>query len=763
MNLTDFINEIKSYNPDADLKLLRESYRYSEKKHEGQSRLSGDPFFVHCKETAQTLIEHRMDIPTICAGLLHDVLEDTQTPAEELRAHFGAEITGLVEGLTKILKIEFKGTEEQRQAENYRKMLLAMAGDVRVIVIKLADRLHNMRTLEHIEDENKRLKTATETRDIFAPLAHRLGMSRLKSDLEDLAFKYLEPIEYEEISNMVHEKKAEREEYMYKTAVLITDILRGTGIETQVFGRTKHFYSIYQKIHEKGTPFNNIYDLIAFRAIVQTVAECYAALGVINTKWTPMPDRLRDFINPPKMNGYQSLHTTVWIDRRHVEIQIRTHEMQWNAEIGIAAHFRYKEGAFVTDANEYPFSSLREIIEDIQELKNPNQFMQSVKQALFPDEVYVFTPKGGLKALSTGATPIDFAYSVHSDLGNTCVGATVNNAIVPLGYQLKTGDIINIITDPNAKPSSKWLRIAKTSRAKGRIRRFLREQERRESIELGTKLFEAELRKREVKPRAYLKSAKLLAIAQELQLVSIEELLAQIGYGKISAQHIANLLLAKVFEAELRKHHVYLKPEDLLDITKTLQVTSIKELLAEIKRGKTAVQQVAKLLLAKSKDKQAEVIPPKKREKTATDAIKIEGFRDILIRISKCCNPIPGDEVIGFITRGRGISIHKLGCHRVNGESARIVSVEWQPIEDITHPAEIMVESDDRTGLLSDIAGAIAQYNVNISKSSTNSDTTTALQHYTLDVMGTEQLQQVINEIRRVKSVRQVIRKGVVG
>jgi len=739
MNLTDFINEIKSYNPDADLKLLRESYRYSEKKHEGQLRYSGAPFFVHCKETARTLVEHRMDIPTICAGFLHDVLEDTQTPTEELRERFGVEITGLVEGLTKIREIEFRGTEEERQAENYRKMLLAMAGDVRVIVIKLADRLHNMRTLEHIEKAEKRLETAAETRDIFAPLAHRLGMSRINSELEDLAFKHLESIEYEEISKNVNERKAAREQYMYKTAVLIADVLRDEGIEAQVFGRTKHFHSIYQKIHKKGTPFNNIYDLIAFRAIVKSVADCYAALGIINTKWWPMRDRLRDFIGFPKTNLYQSLHTTVLIDGRHVEIQIRTHEMHWVAEYGIAAHFRYKEGApatkitensipayfrykedaLTTDAENDPFARLRQIaekdlfallrqmIEDIRELKNPHQFMESVKRELFPDEVYVFTPKGTLKALPTGATPIDFAYSVHSDLGDTCVGATIDGAIVPLNYQLKTGDIVHIITDPNAKPSSKWLRIAKTSRAKGRIRRFLREQEKTQSIELGTKLFEAELRKRHVKPRAYLKkSDELLEVAKKLQFVSIKELLAHIGYGKISAQHIANLLLAE--------------PEE----------------------------------------EQEEITQPKNRENTTANAIKIEGFSDILTRVSRCCNPIPGDKVIGFITRGRGISIHKVDCQRVSGELERIVSVEWKPIDGITHPAEIMVESDDRTGLLRDIAGAIARYDVNISKSSTNSNPTTAFQHYTLDVTGTEQLQQVMNEIRRVKSVRQIIRKG---
>ena len=710
MTLTDFINQITAYNPDADVELVRRSYQYSEEKHNGQMRYSGDPFFVHCQQTVNTLIDLHMDVPTICAGFLHDVLEDTLTTSDELRSLFGSEITRLVEGLTKITAFQFRGKSEQRQVENYRKMLLAMAGDVRVILIKLADRLHNMRTLQYLP-EHKQRETAQETLDIHAPLAHRLGIARIKSELEDLSFKHLEKEAYYKIARMVNEKQAERESYTKRIAALIADVLSAEGITAEVFGRPKHLYSIYEKIHKKGTPFNNIYDLIAFRALVDASADCYSALGIINTKWTPMPGRLRDFIGLPKTNGYQSLHTTVLIEGKHVEVQIRTYEMHQVSENGIAAHWSYKEGKRLNSTHERQFSWLRQLIEQIQDLKNPHQFMQSVKAELFPDEVYVFTPDNDLKAFPSGATPIDFAYSIHTDVGHRCVGATVNENIVPLNYKLQSGDVVHINTDPNTKPSRKWLWIAKTSRAKDKIRRFLREQERAQSLEIGRRMFGSELRKRGVNPRPYLKSDELLHIAQELQYQSIEELLVQIGYGKVSVQHVGNLLFPK--------------PEQLAE--------------------------------------DEEDVTPEEREKlrdAATDVIKIEGFDRAMVRISKCCNPIPGDKVIGFITRGRGVSVHRAECLRVCDEVDRVISVEWNPLNDITYPVDILVECDDRTGLLRDIAAAIAKYDVNISKSDTHTDDpTNVVQHFTIDVTGTEQLQQVLDAIRRVKSVRQVGRR----
>ena len=710
MTLTDFINQITAYNPDADVELVRRSYQYSEEKHNGQMRYSGDPFFVHCQQTVNTLIDLHMDVPTICAGFLHDVLEDTLTTSDELRSLFGSEIARLVEGLTKITALQFRGKSEQRQVENYRKMLLAMAGDVRVILIKLADRLHNMRTLQYLP-EHKQRETAQETLDIHAPLAHRLGIARIKSELEDLSFRHLEKEAYYEIARMVNEKRTEREAYTERIADLIADVLSAERITAEVFGRPKHLYSIYEKIHKKGTPFNNIYDLIAFRALVDASADCYSALGIINTKWTPMPGRLRDFIGLPKTNGYQSLHTTVLIEGKHVEVQIRTYEMHQVSENGIAAHWSYKEGKQLNSTHERQFSWLRQLIEQIQDLKNPHQFMQSVKAELFPDEVYVFTPDNDLKALPAGATPIDFAYSIHTDVGHRCVGATVNENIVPLNYKLQSGDVVHINTDPNAKPSRKWLRIAKTSRAKDKIRRFLREQERAQSLEIGRRMFGSELRKRGVNPRSYFKSDELLHIAQELQYQSIEELLVQIGYGKVSVQHVGNLLFPK--------------PEQLAE--------------------------------------DEEDVTPEEREKlrdAAKDVIKIEGFDRAMVRISKCCNPIPGDKVIGFITRGRGVSVHRAECLRVCDEVDRVISVEWNPLNDITYPVDILVECDDRTGLLRDIAAAIAKYDVNISKSDTHTDNpTNVVQHFTIDVTGTEQLQQVLDAIRRVKSVRQVGRR----
>jgi len=712
ITLKDFITKIRQYNPDANLRLLRRSYHYSETRYEGKTRLSGEPFFVHCQETANILINLHMDISTICAGLLHDVLEDGLATSDELRMQFGKGISDLVEGLTKISAIQFKGKKEQRQVENYRKMLLAMAGDVRVILIKLADRLHNMRTLQYLP-ANKQLENASETLELYAPLAHRLGIASIKSELEDLSFKYLDPEAYYEIAGMVHEKKREREAYTQKTAVLITESLKKEGVNAQVFGRPKHFYSIYQKIYQKGTPFSNIYDLIAFRVLVDTIADCYSSLGIINTKWTPVPSRLKDYIGFPKTNGYQSLHTTVLIEGKHVEVQIRTHEMHQVAEYGIAAHWSYKEGIPVKRGHERQFAWLRQLIEQIQEFQNPRQFMQSMKAELFPDEVYVFTPKGDLKAFPVGATPIDFAYSIHTDIGNTCTGAKINSSIVPLSYELKSGDIVHIITDPNAKPSRKWLKIAKTNRAKDKIRRFLREQQRAQSLEMGLRLFEAELRKRNVNPRTYLKAEELLEIAQTLQFQTIDELLVQVGSGKISARHLSNMLFP---EAE--------EPKD--------EEPSIEEI--------------------------------QKLRDLATDSISIDGFDRTMVRISKCCNPVPGDKVLGFITRGRGVSVHRADCPKVFEELDRVIPVQWNPVNDVTYPAEILVESSDRTGLLRDIAAEISKYEVNISKTIVSvNDPTNVIQHFWIDVTSVKQLQQVMNAIMRVKNVRKVERKGAKG
>lgn len=711
MNLTSFINEIKSYNPAADLSLLRKSYRYAEKKHEGQTRLSGGPFFEHCKQIAQTLIALKMDVVTISAGLLHDVLEDTSTPREELEREFGAEVTNIVEGVTKINTIPFRiGVE--KQAENLRKMVLAMTRDVRVILIKLADRLHNMRTLEYLPRE-KQVETAKETLEIYAPLAHRFGIYRLKSDLEDLCLKFLESDIYYDIARRLQSKRAEREEYAQRMTTLIRDELQKANIKAEVFGRAKHLYSIYEKVHRKGTAFEDMYDLIAFRVLVNTERDCYSVLGTIHAKWTPLPGRFKDYIALPKTNMYQSLHTTIiGLDGKPVEIQIRTHDMHKVAEYGIAAHWRYKEGIPADVESGEEFEWLRRIAEGVGDLRNPRQFMEMMRGELFPDDVYVFTPKGDVKAFPVGATPIDFAYSIHTEVGHTCVGAKINSNIVPLKYQLQSGDIVEIITDSNAKPSKDWLRIAKTSRALNKIRAWIRVEERSQSIELGEQLFEAEMKKLHLNSRRVLKSEEMLQVAQSLNFESVEDLLASIGYGKTSASHIANLIVPP---PETEEKPEKPKPE-------------ISKLIEKSDMG-----------------------------------VKIAGVDRPFIRIAKCCNPIPGDEIIGFITRGRGVSVHVADCTALPQTEERIVSVSWMPDNQITYPAEIAIQGNDRKGLLADVASAITKTGVNISGGAIKTDREMAENIFVVDVTGVEQLQKVVDAINRVKGVISVRRKKRLG
>jgi GTP pyrophosphokinase len=707
MSVEALISQIQSYNPDADFDILQRSYEYSEERHSGQQRKSGDPYFTHCVETAQTLIELKLDMPTICAGLLHDVLEDTLTTRIELERLFGETIAQLVEGVTKIGKYHFRGAQ-RRQAENYLKLLLATATDIRVILIKLADRLHNMRTLS-FQPEHKQQEIAQETLDIYAALAHRLGIARIKSRLEDLAFKYLYPVEYKQTAHLLDEKLAEREAYTNRMVEMIQNALDLCEIEAHVSGRPKHIYSIHQKIHQKGTPFEEICDLIGLRVLVKTTADCYGALGILHNEWNHIPERFKDFIGLPKGNGYKSLHTTILDRGRPVEIQIRTVEMHEVAENGIAAHWSYKEGTPSTTESQPIFAWLRQMLEDIQELNNPYQFIQSMKGELFPDEVYVFTPKGDLYALPAGSTPIDFAYQVHTNIGQTCCGAEVNSVMVPLKYHLQNGDRVKILTSHRGHPSRDWLRWVKTSRARNKIRHWFKEQDRAQSFELGKKLLEAEMRRHHLNPHLYLNSPELLAVAEKLTLPSIDELLMQIGNAKQSALHIVNLLCPE--------------PE-----------------------------------MAKEKE---ETPPPPK----LAPAIQLEGIDLALVRIMKCCNPIPGDEIIGYITRGRGVSIHKENCPRIVNEVERIVQVEWESVDQVTYPAEIFLECDDRPGMLGEIATSIAQCRVNIMKGNIGTTPPKTLRNgiacdrLTLQVTGVEQLADVMEAIRRIKGVRRVSRE----
>jgi GTP pyrophosphokinase len=704
INLTWFVNEIKAYNGSEDLAPVRESYRFSEMKHQGQMRRSGDPYFSHCKGTATNLVAWRMDANTISAGLLHDVLEDTSTTVDELRKKFGEEITHIVEGVSKISSLPFRSVESQ--AESFRKMILAMSRDVRVVLIKLADRLHNMRTLEFLPKESQ-LRVARETLDIYAPLANRLGMSRVNAELEDLSLRYLNQDIYYEIQQRVDKELEEREKYVEEFFQSIKDTLLESGIESEVEGRRKNIYSIYQKVQTRATSFEDVYDLFAFRVLVDSVRDCYASLGVVHSKWKPVPGRIKDYIAMPKTNGYQSLHTTViGPGGKPVEIQIRTSDMHIVAEYGIAAHWRYKEGG-TASTEDARFSWLRRIVEDMQELKNPRHFMELVKVELFPDEVYVFTPKGEVKVFPQGATPIDFAYSVHTEVGNQCAGAKVNGVTVPLRYELQSGDIVEIITRSGSRPSRDWLSLAKSSRARSKIRHWIREQERGQSIQLGQDLLETEMHERRLSTKRLLKSEELLEVAKQLNLSSVEDLLAHIGYGEVSAQHVTNLLA----------------PET---------------------EGKA--------------EERTRRERPKKRYPTSS--VKVGGVAQPFARFAKCCNPIPGDEIVGFITRGRGVTVHVASCPEISGETTRILHAEWDVKEESLYTVEISIESDDRKGLLAEVAAAIAKESVNIASGIISTADAKAANSFAIQIADRDHLRRVIDNIERIKGITKVERRG---
>ena len=730
MSIKSLISQIQSYNPEAEIELLERCYRFAQEAHKGQKRKSGQPYFTHCVKTAQILAELRLDTHTICAGLMHDVLEDTGITREELQVRFGANIANLVEGVTKIGQYRPKvasptaaavNTVEDRihrktQAETYRKLLLATAEDMRVILIKLADRVHNMETLRFLTSE-KCQRIAKETLEIYAPIAHRLGIWRIMSRLEDLAFKHLYPGEYRKIAELLNQKLVEREAYCDKMVKQIRQILEKRGIYADVHGRTKHIYSIYQKI-QKGTPFNEIRDLIGLRILVKNEADCYIALGALHQRWNYHPDRLRDWIGNPKKNGYQSLHTTILDEGKTVEVQIRTYQMHKVAEDGIAAHWSYKEGVPTSAQGRSIFANYKQILEDIQETQDsPHQFVASMKLEFFQDEVYVFSPKGDLFTLPAGATVIDFAYKIHTDIGHTCVGAEVNGSIAPIRRVLENGDQVNIRTQPNAKPSRSWLSYVKTAAARNKIRHWFRDKDRADALELGKKFLAAELRVSYLNARDCLNSPKLLDIAKQLNLKNLEELFIRIGNGYESATHVVSLLKPEIPEPET-------KPED-----------------TDIKR------------------------------KSAGPAVQLENDIDLgMMRIMKCCNPIPGDPVVGYLTRGRGVSVHRSGCIRILDEPERLLAVKWTekpPAQNENrppdvYPVKILVECSDRPGMLGEITTAIAQYKVNIRCGTFQPSTVhldpTASDNLTIDVTGAEQLDKVMQGILQLKGVQRVTR-----
>ena len=706
--LETLIEEIPKYQPGADLDVLARAYQFSAASHQGQQRASGEPYLSHPLEVANLLVDFKMDVTTVTAGLLHDVLEDTAATKADLEREFGREIAELVDGVTKIGKLAFSSWEE-RQAENFRKMLVAMARDLRVLMIKLADRLHNMRTLDYLPSD-KAKKIAQETLDIYAPLAHRLGMAKVKAELEDLGLRTLNPADYVDLQKRVAKRRLEREADINQVIAILQRKLAEVGIDSQIRGRPKHFYSIWKKMHDQGREFDEIYDLTAVRVITASVRDCYGALGVIHSLWKPVPGRFKDFIAMPKVNMYQSLHTTVIGPKGDpVEIQIRTREMHRIAEEGIAAHWLYKERKAGKDKLDESLVWLRQLIETQQDTKDPREFMDTVRVDLFPDEVYVFTPKGDVKALPEGATPLDFAYAVHTKVGEHCVGAKVNAKLVPLRYTLRQGDIVEIVTSPNQHPSRDWLKIVKSTRARAKINQWLKVEERARSIELGRELFEREARKYRLNPSALLGGEEIKKAAADFGFAGPDDLMAALGYGKSSVHQVLNKLA----------------PNALLETP--------------------------------DKPKSAPTRP------APVDGVRIRGVDDLLVRFARCCNPLPGDPIVGFITRGRGLTVHARECLTVAKsvlDRERLIDVEWDVEEPGKRPVRIAVYiGKDRPGLLSEITGAISARNGNITKAEvTVTDDRRGINNFVVEVADLRQLQDIIAAIRDVRDVINVER-----
>jgi guanosine-3',5'-bis(diphosphate) 3'-pyrophosphohydrolase len=708
-DVQELLTKVHSYNPTAELGLIERAYHFAAKSHAGHTRASGSPYVSHPLGVSMILADLRMDSVTIGSGLLHDTVEDCGVTVAQLREMFGEEVALIVDGVTKLGRVEFSRKEE-RQAETFRKMLLAMAKDIRVILVKLGDRLHNMRTLEYLS-EHKQQRIAQETIDIYAPLANRLGIHWVKSELEDISFKYLNPEAYHDLKEQIAARRQEREAYVVKIRERVSVELEHTGIQARVIGRPKHFFSIYQKMVRQNISFDDVYDVIGLRIITDGVRNCYAALGTLHALWTPVPGRFKDFIALPKPNLYQSLHTTLMAPQgERVEFQIRTEDMHKTAEQGIAAHWRYKEGGKRDEKVTEKFAWLRQLLDWQQDTAgDAHDFMETLKIDLFPEEVYVFTPRGDVKSFPRGATPIDFAYSIHTEIGHKCVGAKVNNRMVPLKYQLHNGDVIEILTNPNHLPSKDWLKLVMTSRARTKIRAWIKAAEKERSTALGKELLERELHKYGMNPASMLKSEEMAEVAKRFSLNTPTDLMAEIGFGKISVIQVLTKLL----------------PKEVLE--------------ARQKPAKT---------------------DPKQSTTQEVGGVKVRGVEDIMTRYARCCNPVPGDDIVGFITIGRGVSIHTADCPRtVEFTPERMIEVEWDVEEVIPHPVRISVVTVDRTGMLAKISAAIALCDVNIREATvTTSDEQRAFLNFVIDINDLNHLQGVMKTIRQVKGVISVVR-----
>ena len=700
-------SRVKSYNPEADLDLVRRAYAFSKKAHQGQTRQSGEPYLQPPLAVAGLLTALRSDVTAIAAGLLHDTLEDTLATPDELERLFGKDIVHLVDGVTKIGKIHFRSHEE-KQAENFRKMVLSMADDIRVVLIKLADRLHNMRTLEHLS-ESKQQQIAQETMEIYAPLANRLGIGWMKNELEDLCLKYTKPDVYASLKMRVAKREEERQQYVDKVILMVQQALDQEQLPGNVYGRPKHLYGIYQKMERQAISFEEVYDLAGIRVITDTKMNCYAILGVIHSLWRPVPGRFKDYIAIPKSNLYQSLHTTVaGPDGEHVEVQIRTEEMHRLAEFGIAAHWKYKEHGEVDDKDGKVFSWLRQFVEWHQDLTDNRQFMDTVKLDLFHDVVYIFTPKGAVKELPLGSSPLDFAYTIHTEVGNHCVGAKVNGKIVPLKHQLRSGDTVEILTSHTQVPHKDWLKFVRTSRAKTKIKHWLKLEEQKRSVEIGRRLLERECRQVSISVSQAFKADRLLPVARELGYDTIEDMEAAVGYGKLSATQVVQRLLPDAAGRQGRAPQV------------------------------------------------ATPVPPPPA-KPEDRVVKVKGSRDVLMQLSKCCNPVPGDKIMAYITRGRGLTIHSVGCPNLDAldyDRERLVEVDWDVSPHGVHPVKVSVLAVDKTGVLANVSSSISDCNANISRAeiTTREDMKASLD-FIIDVEDTTHLDRVLKAIERVEGV----------
>ncbi len=707
MNLAEFIIAVESYNANIDIPLVRKAYEFSDRFHAGQFRESGDPFVEHCLNVAFILAEQHMDSSTIAAGLLHDAIEDAGATVEQIKVEFGEEIAQLVDGLTKMSELKFKSLAEQ-QVEYFRKMLLSMAKDIRVIVIKLADRLHNMRTLGALPEE-KQKRIALETREIYAPMAHRFGMSKVRLELEDLAFKYLNPKEYKEIEKKITESHDERETYVNDLTVPLRTALESANIRAEITGRAKHFFSIYRKIQHRGVSFDQIFDLLAMRVVVDTITDCYHALGIIHTMWAPVPDRFHDYIANPKSNMYRSLHTTVIGPRgKMVEIQIRTHAMHYTAEYGIAAHWLYKEGKKTQGELDRQMAWLREILEWQREMTNPEEFMEYLKVDLFQEDIFVYTPAGELKQLPRGATPLDFAFAVHSDVGFHCVGAKVNGKFVPLTTRLESGDEIEIKTSPHQTPSQDWLKIVKTTRAKTKIKHWLKQKGYEQSVSLGKEMFERELKKRRL---ALLSESEMSDLAAMDGFTNAEQMFSAIGSGSASLQTIINKLAPPAEKSE----------------------PSIVKRFIDQARG-------------------------------TSRGVRVAGLGNLMYRFATCCQPVPGEKIVGFVTRGRGLSIHRADCQNAAAifeEPERRVEVEWDVEKGQSFLVRLYALVNDRKNLLKDITEAIADIDINVRGGEITVGQSPAIGHFVVEIQNLGQLSRALDKIRKVNGVISVDREGV--